>query len=145
VGRWLRAAFADSTWVATNAAGCLPYSSRLPTIDMLGLTDAHIARARPDRRQWLGHERGDGAYVLSRRPDVIILGGAEGSATPWPFAGDQQIAAAPEFARDYVLERRVLERRVLGRRVLETGVLERQRTDTFEFLYFRRRSTPPPP
>jgi hypothetical protein len=124
VGRWLRSAFPDSTWVATNAAGCLPYYARLPTIDMLGLTDAHIARARPDRQQWPGHERGDGDYVLSRRPDVIILGGAEGSATPWPFAGDQQIAASPVFARDYVLERQPLEH--------------------FEFVYFRHRTTPPP-
>jgi hypothetical protein len=68
VGEWLRAQLPPDALVATNAAGALPYFSDLPTLDMLGLTDRHIARSRPDRRQWVGHERGDGAYVLSRRP-----------------------------------------------------------------------------
>lgn len=124
VGHWLAQAFGDSTRVATNAAGGLPYASGLPVIDMLGLTDAHIARTRQRERQWPGHERGDGAYVLSRCPEILILGGAEGSETPWPFAGDQEIARAPAFARDYVLERQALE--------------------GFEFVYYRRRDAPPP-
>jgi hypothetical protein len=105
VGEWLRQAAPSGTWVATNAAGALPYFSRLPVIDQLGLTDAHIARSRADSRQWIGHERGDGHYVLQRRPDIVILGGAEGSATPWAFPGDQQIAAAAEFRLRYELQR----------------------------------------
>jgi hypothetical protein len=68
------------------------------------LTDAHIARSRADRAQWVGHERGDGAYVLGRRPDIIIFGGPEGSVHPWSFPGDQQIAAEPAFRRDYELQ-----------------------------------------
>ncbi|MFQ5600634.1 MAG: hypothetical protein ACE5G2_08770, partial [Candidatus Krumholzibacteriia bacterium] len=77
VGEWLRAHAAESTLVATNGAGSLPYFSELPVIDMLGLTDAHIARTRPDPSQWIGHEKGDAAYVLGRRPDIIVLGGPE--------------------------------------------------------------------
>lgn len=102
VGAWLAKALPAQAVVATNAAGALPYVSRLPVIDMLGLTDRAIARSRPDPRQWVGHERGDGALVLRRRPDLIVLGGAEGSLTPWPFPGDQQLFAAPEFHAAYV-------------------------------------------
>jgi len=105
VGEWLHGAAAVDVVVATNGAGALPYFSRLPVIDMLGLTDSHIARSPADRTQWIGHERGDGAYVLARRPDIIVLGGPEGSATPWPFPGDQQIADSVVFAEDYELQR----------------------------------------
>jgi hypothetical protein len=105
VGEWLHEQVPESTLVATNCAGSLPYFSQVRVVDMLGLTDAHVARSRPDRSQWLGHEKGDGAYVLRRAPDVIVLGGPEGSATPWPFPADRQIAAAAEFQRDYVLRR----------------------------------------
>ncbi|HZL85148.1 MAG TPA: hypothetical protein VFD07_07185 [Candidatus Krumholzibacteria bacterium] len=124
VGEYLRSHFDSGTWVATNCAGSLPYFARLPVIDMLGLTDAHIARAQPDRRQWIGHEKGDGAYVLSRRPHIIILGGPEGSVTPWHFPGDRQIAAAPEFQRDYALRRVVIA--------------------DFEFVYYARRDLAAP-
>ncbi len=119
VGEYLRRHFTAGTWVATNCAGSLPYFAQLPVIDMLGLTDAHIARVNPDRRQWIGHEKGDGVYVLSRRPHIIILGGPEGSATPWHFPGDRQIAASPEFQRDYALCRVPMP--------------------DFEFLYYARR------
>jgi hypothetical protein len=119
VGEWLGATYPKGTLVATNAAGSLPYYSDLPVIDMLGLTDRHIARARPDARQWIGHERGDGNYVLARRPAIVILGGPEGSAEPWPFLGDLQLATNPAFHRDYALRRAALS--------------------GFEFTYYERR------
>ena len=44
---------------------------------MLGLIDAHLARRRDARvamiRAEAGHGRADPAYVLRRRPDVILL------------------------------------------------------------------------
>jgi len=113
------------TLVATNAAGALPYFSDLPVIDMLGLTNRHIARARPDTEGWIGHERGDGAYVLDREPDLVILGGAEGSPTPWTFPGDRQIVADPRFATEYVEQRLTLQSPDGG---------------AFEFVAFSRRA-----
>ncbi len=73
VGRWLRAHTPPGTLVAVEAAGALPYYSRRPTIDILGLNDRHIASldipsigaGKP------GHEKTDIAYVLDRRPDII--------------------------------------------------------------------------
>src|SRR5262249_9366109 len=46
-----------------------------PTIDMLGLTDLHIAHVTMPNmgRGMAGHEKGDGLYVLGRRPDVVLF------------------------------------------------------------------------
>jgi hypothetical protein len=73
-GRWLRDNVPDTTLVAVLAAGALPYESRLDTIDMLGISDEHIAH-RDVQLGGLaaGHEKFDGEYVLDRAPDIIIL------------------------------------------------------------------------
>jgi len=75
VGIWLRS-HVDPNWLlATNAAGIVPYTSRLRTLDMLGLNDVHIAHLRQQLgRGIIGHEKHDAQYVLSRRPDVVLLG-----------------------------------------------------------------------
>jgi hypothetical protein len=61
--------------MAVTTAGCLPYWSDLPAIDMFGLNDWHIARAKPKDfgRGAIGHELGDARYLLNRKPDMIIL------------------------------------------------------------------------
>ena len=50
-----------------------------------------------------GHGKGDGKYVLSQKPDYIILGGAEGSAEPW-FLGDKEIFESLDFKNNYELK-----------------------------------------
>lgn len=58
--------------LAADSVGKVPYFSGLRTIDMLGLTDAHIAHRPPNPgRAVPGHSKSDAAYVLSRRPDLI--------------------------------------------------------------------------
>lgn len=58
--------------LASDSVGKTPYFSGLRTIDMLGLTDAHIAHRPPNPgRAVPGHSKTDVAYVLSRRPDLI--------------------------------------------------------------------------
>jgi arabinofuranosyltransferase len=56
--------------LATGAAGKVPFFSRLPTIDMLGLNDRHIAHV-DTRGYHVGHSKFDPDYVLSRNPDLI--------------------------------------------------------------------------
>jgi hypothetical protein len=74
IGRWLRGNVADSTLIAVIPAGAIPYESRLPTIDMLGINDEHIAHRDLDLGTFgAGHEKYDSEYVLDRRPDIIIL------------------------------------------------------------------------
>ena len=104
-GRYLRELLPPGTLIATNTAGSVPYFSGLPAIDMLGLNDAHIAhREMPDMgRRKAGHEKADGAYVLSRRPEVILFGAARGRREPF-FVSDRELWASPEFHERYALE-----------------------------------------
>ena len=75
VGRVLRERLPAGTTIALSPVGAIPYFSGLPTIDILGLTDAHVARVPADPAiARKGHQKHDGAYVLSRAPDVLILG-----------------------------------------------------------------------
>ena len=101
-GLWLREHAGPKAVLATNTGGSVPYYSRLRTIDMLGLNDAHIAHREIP---WIGkgpagHEKGDGAYVLSRKPDYIQFGSSLGDSVP-RFLSDQELWQLPEFHRQY--------------------------------------------
>jgi hypothetical protein len=116
IGRWLHDHLPPDTRLAVNPAGIIPYESGLPTIDMLGLTDAHIAR-QPLRvgSGARGHEKHDAGYVLDRRPDLIVPGLPALSSRPlrpedlsrwfgrwFPFLpGDRELFASPRFGREY--------------------------------------------
>ena len=109
VGNWLRQQVPPDTLIATNTAGSIPYASKLPTIDTLGLNDETIAhRYVPTLGTGhAGHEKGDGAYVLSRRPDIIQFGSATGKKDP-SFLGDEEVFKSPQFRKDYVFRRYAL-------------------------------------
>jgi arabinofuranosyltransferase len=106
VGGYIDQHWPAGSLVALHTAGAVPYfAPQQRYIDMLGLNDAHIAhRAVPLRstNQYMpGHTKGDGRYVLSRRPDYIIAGPAEGSSSPW-FLSDVELFEDPRFAHEYV-------------------------------------------
>ena len=104
VGAWLGERLAPDDWIAVNTAGSLPYVSRLPTIDMLGLTDAQIAH-RPIyivSEGWAGHRRGWGEYVLRRQPRVILWYNSAGLAEPH-YLSDHELADDPLFRFFYTL------------------------------------------
>ncbi|MEJ2035445.1 MAG: hypothetical protein P8X69_04845, partial [Maritimibacter sp.] len=75
--------------------------------DQLGLNDPVIAQREnvPIRlpfQRLPGHAKGDGAYILSRHPDMIILGKAEGNPRQAPlFLSDIEMIRLPEFAQCY--------------------------------------------
>jgi hypothetical protein len=101
---YLRDNYPSDTLVALNQAGIIPYYSQLPTIDMLGLNDVHIAHSgKRDYTLWYAHQAGDGEYVLSRKPDIIIFGGLGPSIEPGEFISDQEIWASDIFRNEYVL------------------------------------------
>ena len=60
--------------LAIHGAGIIPYYSGVPSLDMWGLNDAHIAQAESEDfgEGRAGHERSDYAYVLSRKPLIIL-------------------------------------------------------------------------
>lgn len=118
VGKHVARAWPSGSLIALNTAGSTPYYAREQRfIDMLGLNDARIAKRRIERIElpWQnipGHSKGDGGYVLSRSPDFIILGPAEGvpadeprrpaSMAPW-FLSDLEISRDPRFWERYEL------------------------------------------
>jgi hypothetical protein len=77
-GTYLRSTYPRGTLVATVPIGAIGYYSSLPILDLVGLTDATIARSgrtvpaeRLDKA-WIGHERHATEYVLERKPSVIV-------------------------------------------------------------------------
>jgi hypothetical protein len=102
IGEWMRDNFPKGAVLATNTAGSIPYASRLPVIDMMGINDETIASRRELPEGWKGIEKGDGRYVLSRRPDYIQLGSFLGSPAPL-FLSDIELFASEEFHRRYQL------------------------------------------
>ncbi len=91
--------------LAINTAGIIPYYSKLKTVDMLGLTDKHIARS--DAVNFgagpAGHEKGDGLYILEKQPYFIVMGNFEGSKTPI-YRSDIDIFNSPAFKVKYRLK-----------------------------------------
>jgi arabinofuranosyltransferase len=109
-GLWLKEHAPPDSVLATNTGGSIPYYSRLKTIDMLGLNDVHIAHRRSPEvgKGPAGHEKGDGAYVLSRMPEYIQFGSSLGSTRPL-FLSDVEIYQDPSFHDQYVLSSHPLE------------------------------------
>jgi hypothetical protein len=74
IGQLLQTAFGQQRPVlAVDGAGCLPYWSKLPALDMLGLNDYYLPRHLPKDfgQGWIGHEIGNGDYILAQQPDLI--------------------------------------------------------------------------
>lgn len=105
VGRWLAANVPPDTRIAVTPAGAIPYYSRLPTIDMLGLNDTHIAHTHVDAfgAGFPGHEKYNVDYVLLQQPQIIILADGLGSQplsspeayarTSWPLPDQYGLVA----------------------------------------------------
>jgi len=75
LGDYLRATAPPGSTLAIEVAGVVPFESSLPTIDMLGLNDAHIAHAiTATGEARAGHEKEDPDYVLARHPQYIAVG-----------------------------------------------------------------------
>lgn len=75
-GLWLKKNMPPDTLIAVSRLGIIPFYSGLPTIDMLGLADEHIAHMDPVSGDSFvsGHNKYDSQYVLSRKPDLVVLG-----------------------------------------------------------------------
>lgn len=142
VGKYIETAWPSGSLVALNTAGSTPYfAEKHLFIDMLGLNDRIIAQRKIDilELEWQlipGHLKGDGNYVLSRKPDYVILGPADGREvfvpigmkTPMPwFLSDLELSRNPDFAEHYTLERVFLEGD--GHAIVEGG---------FHFTYYKR-------
>ncbi|UQA58331.1 hypothetical protein [Polyangium aurulentum] len=103
LGLLLRSAFGTKRpLVAVDAAGGVPYFSGLPSLDMLGLNDRHIAKQHGSDfgTGKIGHEAGDGAYVLSRKPGVVIFCTPRSDGDPC-WKGGLEMMRSPAFRAQY--------------------------------------------
>lgn len=78
LGYKLQELFANShpkPLIAVTGAGAIPYYSKLPTVDLLGLNDPWLTKNKPAifGRGMLSHDLFVSEYALSRRPDIIIF------------------------------------------------------------------------
>jgi hypothetical protein len=87
--------------LSSDAAGVVPYYAHMPALDPLGLNDYHIAHEASRARGygWVGHELGDGKYILDQKPDLLLFSSFEGDGPLFP--ADEQIIADPRFAQYY--------------------------------------------
>lgn len=105
-GAWLARSLPAGEVVALSEAGIVPFESRLPVLDYLGLNDRTIARLRGEG----GAAERVARQVLAARPGAIAMTGQfEESAAA--FTGrleiDRAIQAHPALARHYEIAKRV--------------------------------------
>lgn len=74
-GRWLARNAPPTALLAVDAAGQVPYYSGLRTVDLYGLTDVTMAHQASDKMGKIlpGHDKLNLPYVLSRKPDYVVL------------------------------------------------------------------------
>ncbi|MGC6488429.1 MAG: hypothetical protein ACON4Z_12345, partial [Planctomycetota bacterium] len=112
LGEALGAAFGRvQPLLAVDAAGALPYFSKLPALDMLGLCDRTIATTpfpawldttKPGTPKPPGHLKGNGDYVMTRRPDLMVFSNPPGLPLP-VFVSACEFEDDPRFLDDYRL------------------------------------------
>lgn len=75
LGEYLKQTAPPGATLAIDAAGVAPFISGLSTLDMLGLSDYHIAHTATATGDGVaGHEKTDPAYILARQPTYIAVG-----------------------------------------------------------------------
>lgn len=89
--------------VASLGIGVLKWCSNLHVIDMLGLTDLHIARhARvPMGAGLAGHEKYDSQYVLSQKPKYILVSPVDPKGKRIVLPAQLDMWRQPEFLMLY--------------------------------------------
>jgi arabinofuranosyltransferase len=75
-GLYLKSIASPGQALAIHSAGIIPYYSELPTIDMWGVTNLHIAHQRmPDMGRSgnrIGHEKEDYPWVFAQNPTYFV-------------------------------------------------------------------------
>ncbi|MCC7013160.1 MAG: hypothetical protein IT454_11405 [Planctomycetes bacterium] len=109
MGRELALRVAPDTKVALAPIGAFGWVSRLPIVDLLGLTNTAIANAAPDPEITIkGHTRYDADWVLAQRPEIIVIGNgwvhpsADGSRTLVASAWEKTLVTHPRFQSEYL-------------------------------------------
>ncbi len=97
IGKWFNRTLPPATCITTFANGALSYYSKCPTIDILRLTDEHIARRGKRIKNGVpGHLLYDYCYLALRKPSIVIFSEGQG------FGADPSFNVfRPEFSDSY--------------------------------------------
>jgi arabinofuranosyltransferase len=107
LGRSLSTMLTPETSLGLGSTGAIGYYTDMEIVDILGLTEEHIARRGRIVATQPGHMKTDGAYVLERKPDLLLLGnvrihkGRRSVEEMHLKVQEEDIAVQPAFARDY--------------------------------------------
>jgi hypothetical protein len=84
LGGWMLAGDAmaellpPGTTIALGPAGYIPWRTGFRTLDFYGIVTPSIAhRETVFRHGYAGHEKTDGPWIVSRRPDYILIGNVD--------------------------------------------------------------------
>ncbi len=114
IGEHIHQCWPKDSLVAINMAGIIPHTApEMRYLDMLGLNDRTIAhRTIPPAKGYMtpGHEKGDGPYVLSRKPDYIIVGDgiSDNMIGTSAYLSEREMAEDPMFHQLYRREERIV-------------------------------------
>lgn len=149
VGKYINAHFPKGSVIALNTAGSPPYFAPDNTyIDMLGLNDPHIARKNVEihydivYQKFPGHNKGDGEYILSRKPDYIIVGPASGiliDVQQWFYTG-YELSKMDQFYQWY--EPKIAKIDVSDNEHIRDWYSSFMKDDKLIFTYYQRRPEP---
>lgn len=132
MGESVARAVPPQTKVALAPIGAFGWVSRLPIVDMLGLTNDAILLAPPDPGITIkGHQRYDAQWVLDQRPEMIIIGNG------WLHRGPR---GEPELKASH-WERTLVEHPQFNERY---APLKLEIAGSYPLLFFWLRDTPPP-
>jgi len=89
--------------IAAIGIGVLGWETNLPMVDLVGLVTPEVARRTPrpsDATVLPGHQRANTAYILSLRPDYIMIT-QDSELLESYVAAEAEIRRDPRFQRDY--------------------------------------------
>ena len=95
------------TSIALGPAGYIPWRTGFRTLDFYGIVTPAIAhRAGPFRHAYAGHGKTDGPWVVSRRPDYILIGNVDITDRPRqglipPLDREVDLVLDPRFQQEY--------------------------------------------
>ncbi len=107
LGKRLREILPDNTTIGCGSTGAIGYFTDMRIVDILGLTERFIARHGAVVGTQPGHLKTDGAYVIEKRPDLLLLGnvqihrGPRGRDRMRLKIQEEEIAKQPGFESDY--------------------------------------------
>jgi hypothetical protein len=113
LGGWMLAGdamaeqFPSNAVIALGPAGYIPWITGMKSYDFYGLVDPAIAHKEVEfTHGYAGHEKHDGALVLERRPDYILIGNVDITDQPRtqlipPLDREVDIVTNEDFQQDY--------------------------------------------